>query len=190
MIIHEPALISEDLFDKQFICDLNKCKGACCIEGEFGAPISKQEIALLEKELPAILPYLTTESKKALKKKGVYEKDSEGDLVTTCLPTGECNFAYRDERGILGCGIEKAWKEGKTAFQKPISCHLYPIRVSKIGSFEALNYHKWDICKPACKLGKAHQMPVFRFLKGALIRKFGEKWYEELEEIAEARSQS
>jgi len=190
MIIHEPTLISEDLFDKQFICDLSKCKGACCIEGEFGAPISKQEIELLEKELPAILPYLTKESQKALKKKGVYEKDSEGDLVTTCLPTGECNFAYRDKQGILGCGIEKAWKEGKITFQKPISCHLYPIRITKVGTFEALNYHKWDICKPACKLGKENNMPVFKFLKDALIRKFGEKWYAELEEIAEARRQA
>jgi hypothetical protein len=90
----------------------------------------------------------------------------------------------------LGCGIEKAWKEGKITFQKPISCHLYPIRITKVGTFEALNYHKWDICKPACKLGKENKMPVFKFLKDALIRKFGEKWYAELEEIAEARRQA
>jgi hypothetical protein len=187
LLIHEPALISEDLLEKHFICDLAKCKGACCIEGEFGAPLDEEEIAILESELPNILPYLDPKGVKALKKHGVWEKDSEGDIVTTCLPTGECNFAIR-ENGILGCGIEKAWKAGATTFQKPISCHLYPIRISKVGDYDALNYNRWDICKPACALGKKHQVPVFKFLKGALERKFGEKWYRELEEIAEAFS--
>ena len=185
MIIHEQTLLSEDLFEKQFICDLNKCKGACCVEGEFGAPLTVDEIEILKKELPNILPYLTPQAQKELKARGVFEKDSEGDLVTTCLPTGECNFSYRDEKGVLSCGIEQAWKKGKTTFQKPISCHLYPIRISKVGHYDALNYHKWDICKPACALGKKNKMPVYKFLKGALIRKYGEAWYEELELIAD-----
>ncbi len=186
MIIHEPALVSEDLFEKHFICDLGKCKGACCIEGDFGAPISEDEIKTLEKDLQHILPYLPEKSQQDLLKRGVWEKDVDGDLVTTCQPTGECNFAYYDEQRVLSCGIEQAWKEKKTDFQKPISCHLYPIRVARVGEFEALNYDRWDICKPACSLGEQHQMPVFRFLKSALVRKFGEQWYSELEEISEA----
>lgn len=187
MILHEPAIISEDLLEKNFICDLDKCKGACCIEGDSGAPVTEQEITLLENEFDAIEPYLTEAGAKAIRKKGVYETDKrDGEKLTTCLPTGECNFAVREENGVLGCGIEKAWKAGKTTFRKPISCHLYPIRVKKVGEYEGLNYHKWNICKPACKLGDQHQVPVYQFLKEALVRKFGKKWYADLEEIAEA----
>lgn len=187
MIVHEPALVSENLLEKQFICDLNACKGACCIEGDGGAPLSEEEIALLEKELDHITPFLTPAGAKAIRKKGFYETDQrDGEKLTTCLPTGECNFAIRDENGILGCGIEKAWKAGKTTLRKPISCHLYPIRVKKVGEYDGLNYHRWNICKPACKLGEAHQMPVYRFLKDALVRKYGEAWYNELDNIAQA----
>lgn len=184
MIIHEPALVSEDILEKNFICDLSKCKGACCVEGEFGAPLLQHEIETLEKELKQILPFLTPESRAQIEQKGFWEYDNEKEEVTTCLPAGECNFSYRDASGILSCGIELAWKEGATTFRKPISCHLYPIRVSQVGSYEALNYNRWDICKPACKLGDKHQMPVFRFLKEALVRKFGKEWYDELELIA------
>lgn len=184
MIIHGSALVSEDLIEKHFICDLSKCKGACCVEGEFGAPLSRDEITLLEKELPAIKPYLTPEALAEIEKKGFWELDVDKEEVTTCLPTGECNFSYRDEQGILSCGIEKAWKAGATDFRKPLSCHLYPIRVSKVGDYEALNYHRWEVCKPACKLGSKHKVPVYKFLQDALIRKFGKDWYDELEEIA------
>lgn len=189
MLILEPALISEDLIEKKFICDLSKCKGACCVEGEFGAPLLEEEITLIEKDLKKILPYLTKASQEDIAKRGVVEKDTDGDLVTTCLPSGECNFAYYDEQQILSCGIEKAWKEGKTTFRKPISCHLYPIRVSQVGQYEALNYHRWEICKPACKLGEKHQVPVYQFLKEPLIRKFGETWYNELDAIAQSLDQ-
>lgn len=185
MIIHQNTLISEDIFEKNFICNLDKCKGACCVEGEFGAPVTEEEIVLLQEELESIKPFLTEKGIKAIEKHGVWEKDSDGDLVTTCLPSGECNFSIYDN-GILGCGIEKAWKEGKTRFRKPISCHLYPIRVSDVGEYEALNYNKWSICKPACALGDKHQVPIYVFLKDALIRKYGETWYTELAEIADA----
>jgi hypothetical protein len=185
MIIHRDTLISEDLLEKHFICNLEKCKGACCVEGEFGAPLTEAEITLLQAELEQIKPYLSKEGQQALDKYGVWEKDSEGDLVTTCLPSGECNFSIYDN-GILGCGIEKAWKEGKTTFRKPVSCHLYPIRVSQVGDYEALNYSRWEICKPACTLGNKHQVPIYKFLKEALIRKYGENWYKELEELAGA----
>lgn len=189
MIIHEQTLLSEDLFEKQFICDLQRCKGACCVEGDFGAPLNEDEIALLEQELTALQPFLTDEGLEVIAEKGVWERDKDGDLVTTCLPTGECVFAI-NEQGILGCGIEKAWRNKATNFQKPISCHLYPIRINNVGEYDALNYHKWGVCKPACELGEAHQMPVYKFLRGPLIRKYGEEWFNELEEIAEAYKQN
>ncbi len=187
MIIHENTLISEDILEKHFICDLGKCKGACCIEGEFGAPLLKSEIPIIEFELENIKPYLTLESVKDIEKRGVWEMDVDKEEVTTCLPTGECNFSFRDKLGVLSCGIEQAWKEGKTTFRKPISCHLYPIRISTVGEYEALNYHRWEVCKPACKLGAKHKVPVYSFLKEALIRKFGEDWYKELSLIADSK---
>ncbi len=185
MIILENTLISEDLFDKNFICNLSKCKGACCVEGDQGAPLNEDELEAIERNLEAIKPYLTPASLKAIDEKGSWETDPEGDLVTTCLPSGECNFS-RYENGILSCGMEQAWKDGKSNFRKPVSCHLYPIRVAQVGEYEALNYHRWDVCKPACALGDEHQVPVFKFLKDALIRKYGEDWYAELEAIGEA----
>ena len=172
MIIHENTLLSEDIFEKHFICDLSKCKGACCIEGEFGAPLLKEEIPIIESELENIKPYLTKKSIEDIGKKGVWEMDIDKEEVTTCLPTGECNFSYRDKEGVLSCGIELAWKEGKSKFRKPISCHLYPIRVSQVGEYLALNYHRWEVCKPACKLGAKHKVAV--------------SWYSELEKIGEA----
>jgi hypothetical protein len=183
MILHENTLISEDVFEKHFICDLNKCRGACCIEGDFGAPLAQNEVEILKSEYTHIEPYLTEASRKHIAKKGIWEHDKDGDIVTTCLPTGECNFSYRDDKGILGCAIEKAYNEGKTSFQKPVSCHLYPIRMSKVGDYDALNYHRWDICKPACKLGDKHKVSVFEFLKGPLVRVFGEAWYNEVQAI-------
>lgn len=185
MIIHEQTLLSEDLFEKHFICDLQQCKGACCVEGDFGAPLDEAEIDVLQKELSNLKPFLTQEGLDVIAQKGIWERDKDGDLVTTCLPSGECVFAIR-ENGILGCGIEKAWKQGATNFQKPVSCHLYPIRINKVGDYDALNYHKWDVCKPACKLGEAHKVPVYKFLKAPLMRMYGEAWYNELDEIAQA----
>lgn len=185
MIIHEHVLLSEDLFEKQFICDLNACKGSCCVEGDFGAPLEVDEPDLLLKALPNILPYLTPEAIEIINHKGISETDKDGDLVTTCTSTGECVFAIK-QQGILGCGIEKAWKDGAIQTQKPISCHLYPIRISKVGDYDALNYHRWDICKPACILGEKHKMPVYKFLETALVRKYGQAWFNELDEIANA----
>ncbi len=184
MILLENTIVSEDILEKNFICNLSACKGACCIEGDSGAPITHDEQEILEAELENIKPYLTAVSLKAIKTQNFWEKDTDGDLVTTCLPTGECNFSLRDETGMLKCGIEQAYRDGKVSIQKPLSCHLYPIRISNVGEFEALNYHRWDICKPACKLGEEHQVAVYQFLKEPLIRKFGADWYNELDEIA------
>ncbi|MCO6494055.1 MAG: DUF3109 family protein [Bacteroidetes bacterium] len=189
MILIGDKLISDDLFDVKFVCDLEKCLGACCVEGDAGAPLNDNEIEPIKKNLKAVEPFLPDAQKELLKKSGFYEKDFTGELVTTCLPTGECVFSYRDERGILGCALEKAYREGKSDFKKPISCHLYPIRVSKVGEYTALNYHEWDICKPALKLGEKLGVPVFRFLKEPLIRNFGVDFYNELEAVYEARLQ-
>ena len=185
MIIHQNTLISEDIIESNFICNLEKCKGACCVEGEFGAPLNEDEIKILESEFTNYKPFLSDAGIKAIKKNGVWEKDRDGDIVTTCLPNGQCNFSIY-ENGILGCGIEKAFNEGKTTFKKPISCHLYPIRITQVAEFEALNYSRWDICKPACNLGNKHKVPIYKFLKEPLIRKDGEDWYTELELICEA----
>jgi hypothetical protein len=184
MILLENTIVSEDILEKNFICNLSACKGACCIEGDSGAPITQDELEILEAELENIKPYLIAVSLEAIKTQNFWEKDTDGDLVTTCLPTGECNFSMRDEAGMLKCGIEQAYRDGKASIQKPLSCHLYPIRISNVGEFEALNYHRWDICKPACKLGEEHQVAVYQFLKEPLIRKFGADWYNELDEIA------
>lgn len=188
MLIVDKAILSEDLIEQQFVCDLLKCKGACCVEGDLGAPLELDELAELEAELPAILPYLTKEGKEVIEKEGFYLKDWEDDYSTTTINNRECVFAITDERGILSCGIEKAWKEGKTKFQKPISCHLYPIRISKYGENDALNYSRWDICSDACSNGKSLKVPVYKFLKGALVRKYGEGWYEMLEEAVEGKA--
>ncbi len=185
MILLDNTLISEDIIEKEFVCNLNKCKGSCCVEGEFGAPLEQHEIDAIESNLHHIKPYITAQSVKSVAQKGVCEKDSDGDWVTTCLPSGECNFSYRNDNGILSCGIEKSWREGKSSIRKPSSCHLYPIRLSKVGEYTALNYHRWEICKPACKLGKENQVAVYRFLKDALIERFGEEWYNTLDELAQ-----
>ncbi len=180
MIIVGKAILSEDIIEKHFVCDLIKCKGACCVEGDLGAPIDLEEIELIKKNLEAILPYLTESGREVIENEGFYLKDWEGDFSTTTVNGKECSFAVYKENGILSCGIEQAWREGKSTFRKPVSCHLYPIRVDKYGDNEALNYNRWDICSPACDNGLALKVHVHEFLKEPLIRKFGEDWYKQL----------
>lgn len=182
IIEHGNTLISEDVFVSRFVCDLEHCKGACCIEGDRGAPLDKEDIEAIEKNIEAIKPFMTRKGLELLKFEGFFEGMHEDDMATTCLPTGECVFAYR-EKGILGCAIEKAYKAGKIDYYKPISCHLYPIRLGKIGGMDSINYHQWNICKAACALGKKLNVPVFEFLKEPLIRKYGQAWFDELELI-------
>jgi hypothetical protein len=184
MIEHRGTLLSEDLFEQRFVCDLNACKGECCVAGESGAPLEADEEALLKELWPKIRPYIPEKGQRAIDQHGVSEVDHEGDLVTTLVEgRGECAFTVFDEQGIALCGIEKAWKDGAIPFRKPISCHLYPIRITQLKFHEGLNYHRWPICKPACSCGKKLDVPVFRFLKDALTRKYGAEWYAELEEI-------
>jgi hypothetical protein len=184
MIEHRGTLVSEDLFEKRFVCDLNACKGACCVAGESGAPLEPEEAELLKELWPKIKPYIPEKGQRAIDAHGVSEVDDDGDLVTTLVEgRGECAFTVFDEKGIALCGVEKAWKDGAVPFRKPISCHLYPIRIAKLKFHDGLNYHKWPICKPACTCGAKLDVPVFRFLKDALTRKYGAEWYAELEEI-------
>ena len=176
------VLVSADVTAKKFVCDLEKCKGACCVAGDSGAPLEDDELAILDDIYDKVEPFLTTAGKKAIKKYGKYLIDSDGDFVTP-LVNGDQECAYTIfENGMAKCGIEKAYEEGAVKFRKPISCHLYPIRIEKLGSgMDALNYHKWELCKAACALGKKLDVPVYQFLKNPLIRKYGKKWFENLQ---------
>jgi hypothetical protein len=180
------VLVSDDIFEKEFVCNLEKCKGACCVEGDFGAPLEDVELEILKKIYPKVKPYLSAEGIKAIEEQGVYVLDDDGDYSTPTIGGRECAYALYDDKGILKCGIEQAYLDGKISWKKPISCHLYPIRITKKKNFEAVNYHKWEICSPACSLGKELQVPVYKFLKEALIRKYGEVWYQELSQVIEA----
>ena len=184
MIEHRGTLISEDLFEKRFVCDLNACKGACCEQGDSGAPITPEEAAEIKKYYPAIEPYMTARGKKAVEKQGMSVVDMDGELVTPLVDEyQECAFAKKDKTGTWKCGIEQAYRKGEIPVHKPLSCHLYPIRVEKLKYHDGLNYSVWDICKPACSCGAKLDVPVFRFLKDPLTRAYGADWYAELEVI-------
>ncbi|MCE7061372.1 DUF3109 family protein [Dyadobacter sp. CY343] len=180
MILIDHTCISDDIEDQLFVCDLEKCKGACCVEGDSGAPLDDAEVAILDEIYPMVEPYLSEEGKKAIAEQGTSTKDFDGDFVTPIIDGRECAYAIYDQRGILKCGIEAAYLDGKIGYKKPISCHLYPIRVTKYDEFHALNYDRWSICSPACDLGKQLGVPVYQFLKEPLIRAYGPEWYGEL----------
>jgi hypothetical protein len=179
------VLVSDDIRDKEFVCNLTKCKGACCVEGDFGAPLDESELQILEDIYPIVKPYLTAKAIKTIEKEGTHTIDDDGDLCTPVVEGRECVYSTYDKQGVLKCGIEQAYNDGKLSWKKPISCHLYPIRITSKKNFEALNYHKWHICSPACALGKELQVPVYKFLKDPLTRKYGAEWYAELEKAIE-----
>ena len=178
------TIITDDLFEQEFVCNLQACKGMCCVEGDSGAPLLEEEKVVLNRIYSEVEPYLTPEGITAIKQQGKYVIDQEGDLTTPLINGKECAYVTQDENGIYQCGIENAYNDGKIDWQKPISCHLYPVRVKDYGEFLAVNYNRWDICSSACELGKQLQVPLFKFLKEPLIRKFGEDWYNEVEIIA------
>jgi hypothetical protein len=180
------VLVSDDIKEKEFVCNLEKCKGACCVEGDYGAPLEDDELEILKKIYPHVKPYLSPEGIKAIEEQGTHVLDDDGDFSTPTIGGKECAYAIYDGKGILKCGIEEAYNEGKIDWKKPISCHLYPIRITKKKNFEAVNYHKWSICSPACALGKELQVPLYRFLKDPLVRKYGNDWYDELVEVIES----
>jgi hypothetical protein len=178
------TLVSLDLLEQAFVCDLERCKGACCVEGDSGAPLDESELAALDNCWEGVKALLPAENVKEIERQGLYLRDADGDWTTPLMGGHrECAFTLF-ENGIAKCGIEKAWQQGASTFRKPVSCHLYPVRINKLNQADAVNYHRWSICKPACRLGDKLQVPLYVFLKEALIRKYGQEWYEELELVA------
>jgi hypothetical protein len=174
MILVRNTVISDDIKDHFFACNIEKCKGACCVEGDLGAPLEDDELPVMKEIQDKVAPYLSEAGRKEVEKQGPYILDEEGDYSTPTINGKECAYAIRDTKGNLQCGIEKAYFDGKINFRKPVSCHLYPIRITKYEDFDAINYDRWAICQPACVLGKSLNMPVYRFCKDALIRKYGQ----------------
>jgi len=190
MIVVQNKIVSEELLEEEFACNLNACKGACCVSGDGGAPLEPEEVEILDSIQKQIRPYLTTEGKAVLKEKGNWTKTLSQGITYLETPLqgkrGACAYVVY-ENDIALCGIEKAWKAGATDFRKPISCHLYPIRADKQNNgMEMLQYHRWNVCSPACVNGKKIGMPVYKFLKDAIIRAYGQEFYNELDEIATA----
>jgi hypothetical protein len=179
MILIDNVIVSDEVRDEYFCCDLQDCRGACCIEGNAGAPLEESEISALEDYIDRIMPFMNPEGVKIVQKSGVFDYDQAGEYVTPLIGDRDCVFAVHEE-GIAKCAIEKAWESGNVEFRKPISCHLYPIRISTRNNFEAVNYHRWHVCLPARNLGKVKSMPLYKFLKDPLIRKYGKEWYDSL----------
>lgn len=182
MIQINDKIISLDLFEVRFCCDLAHCKGICCVEGNAGAPLEAEEVDLLEQEYPAYKPCMNPEGIEAVERQGFMVPDAEGDCTTPLVDDAECAYSIR-ENGITLCAIEKAWREGRTSFRKPVSCHLYPIRLSLFGNgTTGLNYHRWAVCNGALARGAKEGIPLFRTLREPLIRHFGSEFYDALEE--------
>ena len=176
------TLISSEIIDEQFVCDLDACKGICCVEGDSGAPLEDSELSILEDVYPVVKKYLSPEGITEIEKQGVFVIDIDGDKVTPTINNLECAFFYRKE-GTTFCAIEQAYLNGEIDFKKPISCHLYPIRINKYAKFDGVNYDEQPMCNAACTLGKKLKVPVFKFLKEPLIRKYGDDWYADLESV-------
>lgn len=179
----DDKLISTEIFERKFVCDLTACKGACCVEGDNGAPLTLEEVDILEEIYDAVKPFMREEGIAAVEKTGVFYMDEWNEPATTLVDNQECAFVYFDEKGIAKCAIEQAHLAGKVDWKKPISCHLYPIRVSKLTNNVALNYDEWNICKPACACGEQLNVPVYKFLKEPIIRAFGEEFYNDMEKV-------
>ncbi|WP_159018994.1 DUF3109 family protein [Algibacter sp. L3A6] len=179
------TIISEEIVKKDFLCNLSACKGACCIDGDAGAPLEEDEIKIMEAIYPKVKPFLRQEGIDAIEAQGTYTTSEDGDLETPLINGADCAYVIFDEKNIALCAIEEAYNQGEIDWKKPVSCHLYPVRVQGYSEFSAVNYHKWQICDDACELGEELGVPVYKFVKEALIRKFGEDWYAELEKVAE-----
>jgi hypothetical protein len=179
-------LVSADILEKRFVCDLIACKGACCVEGDSGAPLKSSEVSMLESILEDVKPYMTKAGIEAVEKSGVFYIDTDNDAVTTLMEGGACAFTSFDADGTAKCGIEKAFYDKKVKWKKPLSCELFPIRVKEYTQFTAVNYEEIAICKPACACGDQLNVPVYRFLKTPIIRGFGEDFFNELVEAEKA----
>jgi len=184
MLIVNKTLIDKEIIDNYFSCNLIACKGNCCVEGNAGAPLEKKEVKEIKKNFPFVKKYLSNKSKEEIQKKGFFVIGEDGDIETPIINGRECVYAIKDTKGIVKCAFEQAFRDKKTNFKKPISCELYPVRVNKLkNGFEKITYHKWDICKSACKKGLSLKIPIYKFLKSALIRKYGTDWYNLLTKI-------
>ena len=181
MFLIQNTLVSLDVLEKEFCCDLETCRGCCCIEGDAGAPVSDEELQQIEQLLPELLPQMTKEARAVVEQQGLSYLDPSGERVLSIVNGKDCIFARTDHNGWCYCLIEKAFNAGKISFKKPISCHLYPIRLTRVGDYTGVEYHRWDICHCARQLGKKKHIPLYQFLREPLIRRFGEAWYAELE---------
>jgi len=178
------TIVSEDIVEKDFVCNLGACKGECCVSGEAGAPISMEEAKILNEIYPLVKPFLRSEGISAIEEQGTHIVTDSKELETPLVNGKECAYVAFTDQGIASCGIEDAYNKGEVTFRKPISCHLYPVRVQDYSEFAAVNYHRWPICDDACTLGASLKIPVYKFVKDALIRRFGKNWYAELEKVA------
>jgi hypothetical protein len=174
------TLVSLDLAERFFCCDLDACHGECCIEGDAGAPITENEKKELERLLPEINDELLPQAQEVIRQQGVSYVDEEGDMVTSIIDGRNCVFTCFAPGGMCQCAIEKAYRNGRVAMRKPISCYLYPLRITEYHSFTAVNYHRWKICRPAEALGRKLGLRLYQFLKEPLIQRFGKEWYDEL----------
>lgn len=181
MLQIKDTLVSLDLVEKYFYCDLDSCLGACCIEGDAGAPLTEEENKKLGELMPRIMPHLTPRAQKEIEEEGYSYTDCEGDLVTQIIDGANCVFTCMEPGGMCLCALEKARREGDKEIFKPISCSLYPVRLKEYDGFTAVNFHRWKICKSAETLGRAKGVRAYEFLKEPLVRRFGEEWYAELE---------
>lgn len=178
------TIVSEEIIENDFVCNLSACKGACCIAGDAGAPLEESELQILKDIYPEVKPLLRPEGVAAIEEQGVYTTNDFGEHESPLIDKKDCAYVIFDEKNTALCAIEEAYNSGLISWKKPISCHLYPIRVRDYSAFSGVNYDRWEICDDACSLGKELQVPVYKFLKQALIRKFGEDWYAELEKAA------
>jgi hypothetical protein len=179
------TIVSRDIFEQHFLCDILKCKGACCVEGDSGAPLTKKEASQIKEEYYKFKSLLPRKHTEEVEKQGHSVIDSDGDLVTPLVNNRQCVYSYSNAHGILKCAIEKAHFMGNSKFRKPISCHLFPIRITEYKRFDAVNYQELDICKPGRACGESEKLPLYKFLKDPLIKKYGTEWYKQLEIAAD-----
>ncbi|TYB76067.1 DUF3109 family protein [Bizionia gelidisalsuginis] len=178
------TIVSEAIIENDFVCNLSACKGACCVDGDAGAPLTKEETQILEDVYPKVKPFLRQVGIDAIEAQGTFTTTESGEFETPLIDGADCAYVIFDEKNTALCALEEANNKGETNWKKPVSCHLYPVRIKEYSEFSAVNYEKWSICDDACSLGKELQVPVYKFVKDALIRKYGESWYADLEKVA------
>lgn len=178
------TIVSMDLLEEFFLCDLEQCKGACCVEGDSGAPLTGEEARALEEHYPIFREFLPAEHREVIEKEGYSLVDQDEDLVTPLVGNRQCAYSYFTDEGILKCAVERAWAEGRISFRKPVSCHLFPVRITEYRHFDAVNYQKLEICRPGRDCGRRNKLPLWQFLREPLIRRYGEEWFVALEAAA------